>query len=167
LIMEDWALEQEKEATNSDHALITWELVVGPGVLNELHTTSNAVTGWKIEEMGEQEHAAAEAEWRKRAAGRPLIKSQATLAEMEAEAGWLSQTVCDVLTLHAKPKRICARSRRWWTADVSEKRRILGSLKRMRRKNRASVPAQEIKEARRELRRIIRKAKREYIGLGK
>jgi uncharacterized membrane protein len=31
----------------------------------------------------------------------------------------------------------------------------------MRRKNRASVPAQEIKEARRELRRIIRKAKRD------
>jgi hypothetical protein len=47
--MEEWALEQEKEATNSDHALIPWELAVGPGVLNELHATSNAVTGWKIE----------------------------------------------------------------------------------------------------------------------
>jgi hypothetical protein len=161
LIMEEWALEGEKEATNSDHALITWELAAGPGAQRGPHTTSKVVTGWKIEEMGEEEHEAAEAEWRKRAVGRPLTSSQATPVEIEAEAEWLSQTLCEVLTLHAKPKRVCARSRRWWTAEISEKRRILGSLKRMRRKNRASVPAQEIKEARRELRRIIRKAKRD------
>jgi hypothetical protein len=161
LIMEEWALEGDKDATNSDHALITWELAVGPGAQSESHTTSKVVTGWKIEEMGEEEHEAAEAEWRKRAADRPLTSSQATPVEIEAEAEWLSQTLCEVLTLHAKPKRVCARSRRWWTAEISEKRRILGSLKRMRRKNRASVPAQEIKEARRELRRIIRKAKRD------
>jgi hypothetical protein len=161
LLIEEWALEQDKEVTNSDHALITWELAVGPGARNEQRATSKAVTGWKIEEMGEEEHAAAKAEWQTRASGRPLINPYATLAEIEAEAVWLSQTLCDVLTLHAKPKRVCARSRRWWTAEISEKRRILGSLKRMRRNNRASVTAQEIKEARRELRRIIRKAKRD------
>jgi hypothetical protein len=160
LPLAEWALDDDADATESDHRMIVFELALKPG-RDESQATSQVITGWKIEEMGEDEHLAAEEEWRRRAAGRPLITPSMSPETIEAEAEWLSETTCAVLNIHAKPKRICARSKRWWSAEIGEKRRILGSLKRMRRRSPQLVSAQEVKTARRELRRTIRKAKRE------
>jgi endonuclease/exonuclease/phosphatase family metal-dependent hydrolase len=160
LPLSEWTLEEDVDATGSDHRMILFTLTL---LEQDAHqqATSQVITGWKISEMSEDEHSAAEKEWKTRAMGRPLVTSQwpVTPETIEAEALWLSETAYAVLNAHAKPKRVCARSKRWWSTEIGEKRRILGSLKRMRRRGRAS--AQEVKIARKELRRVIRKAKRE------
>jgi hypothetical protein len=155
-----WVLEDDADATESDHRLILFKRALRPD-RDESQATSQVVTGWKIEEMGEDEPLAAEEEWRRRSTGRPLITAYASSKSIEAEAEWLSETACAVLNAHAKPKRVCAWSKRWWSAEIGEKRRILGSLTRRRRRSPQPVSAKEVKTAPREFRRTFRRAKRE------
>ena len=57
---------------------------------------------------------------------------------------------------------ICARSKRWWSGEIREKRRALGRAVRRRRAGRGGEA--EIKVAKKELRREIRRARRECWG---
>ena len=54
---------------------------------------------------------------------------------------------------------ICARSKRWWSEEIREKRRALGRAVRRRRAGRGGEA--EVKVAKKELRREIRRARRE------
>ena len=55
----------------------------------------------------------------------------------------------------AKKKRSCARSKRWWTGDLAKLRKQLGAERRR------PAGIGRVQEARRNLRRAIRKAKRD------
>jgi hypothetical protein len=60
LILRQQALEEENDATSSDHMHITWVVAVELEA-SSLTTTSSKVTGLKIEEMGGKEEEAAAA----------------------------------------------------------------------------------------------------------
>ena len=64
-----------------------------------------------------------------------------------------------VVTLdqHACKKRWCSRSKRWWNPELQELRKILGKGRRKKR----VAGISRVQEARRNLRRAIRKAKKE------
>jgi len=55
--------------------------------------------------------------------------------------------------------RVCARSRRWWTQEIAENRKMLGCKNKSRKRGEASQ--QQVKTQRRNLRRIIRQSETE------
>ena len=76
---------------------------------------------------------------------------------MEAAAEALKAVMTGTLDEHAKKKRWCSRSKPWWTAEIKELRKDLGHTRRD--KGASSMERQQ--EARRVLRRTIRREKRE------
>jgi len=60
----------------------------------------------------------------------------------------------NVLDATAKKIRICAKSKRWWNADIRERRKAVGREKRRRRNS------EEAAKAKAELQQSIRQSKR-------
>ena len=67
-----------------------------------------------------------------------LVKERADLDadrsgdEVEQEAAWCQEAMSKVLDATAKTIRICTQSKRWWNADIKERRRAVGREKRRR-----------------------------------
>jgi hypothetical protein len=53
-----------------------------------------------------------------------------TADEVEHEAAWCQEAMSSVLNTTAKKIRICARSKRWWNAEIKETRNVVGIEKR-------------------------------------
>ena len=49
---------------------------------------------------------------------------------MEQEAAWCQQAIRSVLNATAKEIRICAKFKRWWNADIKERRKVVRREKR-------------------------------------
>src|SRR5258706_406194 len=73
--------------------------------------------------------------------------------QVDDEAAALRTAMTATLNEHARQRRWCSRSKRWWTDELRDLRTTLGRAKRMRNWAR-------IRSARRDLRRAIRKAKK-------
>jgi len=73
--------------------------------------------------------------------------------ELQEEAEWIQRNYVNHLNTHLKEVRVCARSKRWWNQEIVENRRILGNLKRSRKKG--ETFQQHVKKARSILRKII------------
>ena len=90
---------------------------------------------------------------------RPTLSDSSSRQDLEDEIEWIHDTLIDVLNSHTKVVTICARSKRWWSDEIREKRRTLGRATRKRRAGRGGEA--EVKVAKKELRREIRRSRRE------
>jgi len=163
----NWSIGGEKYATGSDHEVIVWE-VLGQGTVGGVSkdTTGWDISGWTTagkegEKLKAAEKKRVEArEVYLRAAGRtPLLSEESTVEEVDAAAAGLKEAMTGTLNKLAKKKRWCPRSKRWWSEDVKELRRELGAARREFRNRPAGIS--RFKEARRNFRRGVRRAKRE------
>jgi hypothetical protein len=77
--------------------------------------------------------------------------------ELQKEAEWIQRNFANHLNRCCKKVKVCARSKRWWNEEIAENRRILGSLKRARRRGEATQ--HQVKKQRSNVRRIIRQSK--------
>ena len=159
----NWAIAEEEEATGSDHETIIWE-VLGCGTSNS--GTSAETTGWDIgswDPRGKDEKGREKAEKKRREAREAFIRlsgdsgpldDASTVEQVDVEAVALRTAMTATLNEHARHRRWCSRSKRWWNDELRDLRATLGRAKRRRNWGR-------IRSARRELRSAIRKAKKD------
>ena len=79
--------------------------------------------------------------------------------ELQREAEWIQRNFVNHLNRHCKIVKVCARSKRWWTVEIAENRKILGWINRARKRGEASQ--QQVKKQRSNLRRMIQQSKTE------
>jgi len=145
-------------ANTSDHAIVCaqlrWDEGEGVKVLRK-------VTGWDIDGLKSDEenenYEKAKTEWKDKSAKRPILNERSSGEELQSEAGWIQRNFVNHLNRCCKKVKVCARSKRWWTVEIAESRKILGSIKRARKRGEASQ--QQVKKQRSNLRQIIRQSK--------
>lgn len=142
-----------------------WE-ILGNVSLND--ATSPAVTGWdtsrwdpkwKEEEEAESargKRAQAQECFRRGARGLPALSNNSGVEEVDIVAAGLREAVVDILDQHARKKWWCSHSKRWWNPELCDLRKLLGKA----RQDQRVAGISQVQEARRNLRRAIRKAKR-------
>ena len=153
-----WEIDADR-ATTSDHEVIVfaWTPLNDVAVSKE----ATAVPNWNIDRLCADEQAMREAgkRWHMLCEGRPLIEAQsATAEELEAEANWLQDNLKAVLDRHAPGTSTRAHSKRWWTEEIKQERRVFGRARRAYKNSRVSFD--EYCRVRNEYYRHIRKAKR-------
>lgn len=97
--------------------------------------------------------------WGLKSDSRPFLDDDATLRALEREIDWIQHTLVETLDSHVRRITICVRSKRRWNEDIRARRRQLGRISWHRRAGRASQAA--VREAKKALRRSIRRARRE------
>jgi len=123
------------------------------------------VTGWDVsgwstagvhgkegKEKRERVRKEARATWEKEAG--PAPGELWIRAGIDKEATNIRQAMEATLNAHTKERRVCVRSKLWWTKEIAELRKKRGRAVRERRQNPAAYG-----EAQRTLRRAIRRAK--------
>jgi len=88
-----------------------------------------------------------------------MLDEKSSEEDLQMEAEWIQQNFVNHLNRYCKKIKVCRRSKRWWTVEIAENRKILGSIKRARKKWDASQ--QQVKKQRSNLRRMIRQLKTE------
>jgi hydrogenase maturation factor HypF (carbamoyltransferase family) len=104
--------------------------------------------------MTKEDAKAVEKLWSELAKERAHLDAECTADEVEQEAAWYQEAMGNVLDATAKKIRICARSKRWWNADIKKRRQAVGREKRRRRNS------EEAARAKVELQKSIRQSKR-------
>ena len=181
LDIEGWrVVEDDDQATTSDHVMLEWKwtgwtMKVDPGW---------KIRGWALKKRLDQEKEEERMIREKKAVKkgptmgetwiqktstvplgevgygvRPTLDDTSTVEELEDEIEWVQSTLIDILNQHCKVATICARSKRWWNDEIREKRKTLGRT--TRRWKREGGGYAEVKEAKKILRRAIKKARRE------
>jgi hypothetical protein len=153
-----WEIDSDR-ATTSDHEVIVfaWAPLNDMGVSEEATATPN----WNIDRLCADEQAMGEAGecWHMLCEGRPPVEAQsATVEELEAEVNWIQDNLKAVLDRHAPGTSTRARSKRWWTEEIRQERRVFGRARRACKNSRISFD--EYCWVRNEYYRHIRKAKR-------
>jgi len=122
---------------------------------------SRKVTGWDIDGLKSEEekenYEKAQKQWRDKSLKSPVLNEKSSGEELQREAEWIQRNFVNHLNRCCKKVKVCARSKRWWTAEIAENRKILGSIKRARKRGEASQ--QQVKSQLSNLRRIIRQSK--------
>lgn len=118
-----WGIDSDR-ATTSDHEVIVfaWMPLRATAAAEE----ATVVPNWNIGRLCASEQAMEEAaeHWRALSEGRPLVEPHAaTEEELEAEAFWIQNSLKVVLDTHAPGNVACARSKRWWTAEIKQMRK--------------------------------------------
>jgi uncharacterized protein YeeX (DUF496 family) len=132
---------------------------------------STETTGWDISrwitagksgeawEIAERKRAEAREVYLLVANRTPLLDKDSTVEEVDTIAAGLKEAMTGTLDELANKKRWCSRSKRWWSEDLKQLRQELGNARRKWRNCPAGIS--RFKEARRNLRRGIRRSKRE------
>lgn len=124
-----WEINEDL-ATTSDHEVIffSWLPLFAAIAERELKVASN----WNINRLCTDEQAMKEAgeHWRELSENRAPVSAEAGTAELEAEACWIQDNLREVLDKHAPGRPPCARSKRWWTDDIKQERRLYGRARR-------------------------------------
>jgi len=146
--------------TTSDHTVVCAQLRWNEG---EGVKVLRKITGWDIDGLKskkeEENYKKAQKEWKDKSLKRPVLDEKSSGDELQREAEWIQRNFVNHLNMCCKKVKVCARSKRWWNAEIAENRKILGSIKRARKKGEASQ--QQVKRQRSNLRRMIRQAKTE------
>jgi len=132
----NWSL-LEGEATGSDHEVILWEIIEE----GEKAERSTAVTGWDIsswstrgkpeKERKEVERKAEQARATFNQLTRHIsLNDESTEDKIEESAIALRTAMTETLEWHAKQRCWCTRSKRWWTDELRDLRKILGRSRR-------------------------------------
>jgi len=108
--------------------------------------------------MTEKDAEAAEMLWMELVMDRAQLDANCTEDEEEQEAAWCLEAMSSVPDAMAKKIRMCARSTRWWNADMKERSGMVGRERR-RRWN-----SEEAARAKAELQKSIRQSKRKMCG---
>jgi len=87
---------------------------------------------WTLAAMTENNAEEAEKLWMEFAEERAQPDAECTEDEVEQEATWGQEVMSSVLDTTAKNIKICARSKRWWNADINERTRMVGRVRRRR-----------------------------------
>jgi len=147
-------------ATTSDHAIVCAQLRWDEG---EGAKVSRKITGWDIDGLKskeeEENYKKAQKEWKDKSSKRPVLDENSSKEDLQKEAEWMQRNFVNHLNRHCKKVKVCARSKRWWTVEIAENRKILGAIKRARKKGEASQ--QQVRKQRSNLRRLIRQSKTE------
>jgi len=143
-------LADDDHATGSDHEVIEWEVEVD----RQEEAGHERVVGCDVAAMTEEDAKAAEKLRMELAKGRAHLDAECTADEVEQEAAWCQEVMGKVLDATAKKIRICAKSKRWWNADIRERRKAVRSEHRMRRNS------AEVAKAKAEFQKSIRQSKR-------
>jgi len=126
-------------ATTSDHAIVCAQLRWDEG---EGAKVSRKITGWDIDGLKSEEekenYKKAQKEWKHKSLKRPVLDENSGGDELQKEAEWIQRNFVNHLNKCCKKIKVCARSKRWWTAEIAENRKILGLMKRARKKGEAS-----------------------------
>jgi len=140
--------------TTSDHAIVCAHLRWDEG---EGVKVSRKITGWDIDGLKskeeEENYKKAQKEWKDKSLKRPVLDENSSEEDLQKEAEWMQRNFVNHLNRCCKKIKVCARSKRWWTAEIAENRKILGSIKRARKKGEASQ--QQVRRQRSNLRRMI------------
>jgi len=115
-------------ATGSDQDVKKWEVKVD----SQEEADHERVVGWNLAAMTEKDTEAAEKLWTESAWERAHLDAECTEDEVEQQATWCQESTSIVLDATAKTIRICAKSKRWWNADIQERRNVVGREKRTR-----------------------------------
>jgi len=147
-------------ATTSDHVIVCAQLRWNEG---EGAKVSQKITGWDIDGLKskeeEENYKKAQKEWKDKSSKRPVLNGKSSREDLQMEAEWIQRNFVNHLNRCCKMVKVCARSKRWWTAEIAENRKFLGSIKRARKKGEASQ--QQVRKQRSNLRRMIRQSKTE------
>jgi len=149
-----WTIPAKDHPTGSDHEVIKWEV----GVDRQEEADHERVVGWNSAAMTEEDAEAAEKLWMELVKERNQPDAECTEDEVAQEAAWCQEAMSSVLDTMAEKIRICARSQRWWNADIKERRRMVGR-ERMRRWH-----SEEAARAKAELQKSIRQSNRTMWG---
>jgi hypothetical protein len=87
------------------------------------------VVGWNFAAITEQDLEAVEKLRMQRAKDRAQLSAECTEDEVEQEAAWCQEAMSSVLNSTANTISICAKSKRWWNADIEETRKAVRSEK--------------------------------------
>jgi len=147
-------------ATTSDHAIVCaklrWDKREGAEV-------SRKITGWDIDGLKskeeEEKYKKAEKLWKDKSSKRSVLDEKSSEDDLQMEAEWIQGNFVNHLNRCCKKVKVCARSKRWWTAEIAENRKILESIKRARKKWEATP--QQVEKQRSTLRRMIQQSKTE------
>jgi len=164
----NWSIAGDMDATGSDHEVIVWE-ILGQGLA--VGGVSKDTTGWDISgwmtagksgearEVAERKRAEAREVYLRAANRTLLLNEESTVEEVDTAAAGLKEAMTGTLDELAKKKRWCSRSKRWWSEDLKQLRQELGTARREWKNRPAGIS--RFKEARRNFRRGILRAKRE------
>jgi len=144
--------------TTSNHAIVYAQLRWDEG---EGAKVSQKITGWDIDGLKskeeEENYKKAQKEWKDKSSRRPVLDEQSSREDLQREAEWIQRNFVNHLNRCCKKVKVCARLKRWWTAEIAENRKILGSITRARKIGEASQ--QQVEAQRSNHRRIIRQSK--------
>jgi len=149
-----WTILADDHAAGSDHEVIEWEV----GVDWQEEADHERVVGWNSAAMTQEDAEAAEMLWMELAKKRTHLDAECTEDEVEQEAAWWQEAMSSILDTMAKKIRNCARSNRWWNADIEDRRRTVGR-KRSRRRH-----LEDAARATAELQKSIRQLKSKFWG---
>jgi len=145
-------------ATTSDHAIVCAHLRWDEG---EGVKVSRKITGWDIDGLKSEEekenYKKANKYCEDKSSKRPVLDEESSRGDLQEEAEWIQQNFANHLNRWCKKVRVCVRSKRWWNEEIAENRRILGRLKRARRRGEATQ--QQVRKQQSNIRRIIRQSK--------
>ena len=82
--------------------------------------------------MMEEDAEAAEKLWVELLRERAHLDAECTEDEVEQEAAWCQEVMSSVLNTTAKKLRICDKLKRWWNADIKDRREAVAREKRRR-----------------------------------
>lgn len=154
----NWEID-ESLATTSDHEVIVFEWTPLNAVI--LEGKKECAHNWDLDRLyaDEQTLEAASEDWLELSEGRAPIDAWATSpTELEAEAQWLQDSLRDVLDRHAAGRAPRARSKRWWTDEVRQQRKLFSSARRAH--NDGRIGFDEYRRARNDYYSYVRRAKR-------
>jgi len=124
---------------------------------------SRKITGWDIDGLKskeeEEKYKKAQKEWKDKSSKRPVLDENRGEEDLQNEAEWIQRKFVNHLIRCCKKIKVCARSKRWWTVEIAENRKILGWIKRARK--RGEVSQQQVEKQRSNLRTMIRQSKTE------
>jgi hypothetical protein len=121
-----WIILADDHTTVCDHEVRECEVEID----RQKEADNERVVRWNLAAMTEENLEAAEELWREVAKERANLGAECTADEVEHKATWCHGAISSVLNTTAKKIRICARSKRWWNADIKERRYVLGREQR-------------------------------------
>jgi hypothetical protein len=81
-----------------------------------------SVVGWKFAGITDDDAKAVEWLWMELVIQRSHLDTECTADEVEQEATYNQEAMGNVLDITAKIIRICTKSKRWWNANIRERR---------------------------------------------
>jgi len=96
--------------------------------------------------------------WEDKGTKRPGFKENSRGDDLQKEVEWIQRIFVNHLNRCCKKVKVCGRSKRCWTVDITENIKILGSLKRSRKKGEAMQQQVEMQLSNLQL--IIRQSKK-------